>query len=29
VLADFGQDAVCTNCHTAIHGSNLDRDFLR
>lgn len=25
----FGQDAVCTNCHTAIHGSNLDRDFLR
>ncbi len=27
--ARFGQDSVCTNCHTAIHGSNFDRDFLR
>lgn len=25
----FDEDTVCTNCHTAIHGSNLDRDFLR
>ncbi|MEQ8860034.1 MAG: cytochrome c3 family protein [Pseudomonadales bacterium] len=27
--ARFGQDSVCTNCHTAIHGSNFDRNFLR
>lgn len=25
----FGEDANCTNCHTAIHGSNLDPYFLR
>lgn len=25
----FDEDTVCTNCHTAVHGSNLDRDFLR
>lgn len=25
----FGADANCTNCHSAIHGSNLDRTFLR
>lgn len=25
----FDENTVCTNCHTAIHGSNLDRDFLR
>lgn len=25
----FGQDANCTNCHSAIHGSNFDRFFLR
>lgn len=27
--ARFGLDSVCTNCHTAIHGSNFDRNFLR
>jgi DmsE family decaheme c-type cytochrome len=25
----FGLDTVCTNCHSTIHGSNLDKDFLR
>ncbi len=25
----FGTDTVCTNCHVTIHGSNLDRNFLR
>ncbi len=25
----FDLDTVCTNCHAAIHGSNLDRSFLR
>lgn len=25
----FDQNTVCSNCHTAIHGSNLDRAFLR
>ena len=25
----FGVDTVCTNCHVTIHGSNLDRNFLR
>ena len=25
----FDEDTVCTNCHTAIHGSNLDRNLLR
>ena len=25
----FGLDTVCTNCHTAIHGSNFDRNYLR
>ena len=25
----FGQQSVCTNCHVTIHGSNLDRNFLR
>ncbi len=25
----FDQDTVCTNCHVTIHGSNIDKDFLR
>lgn len=25
----FGADSVCTNCHVTIHGSNLDRAFLK
>jgi DmsE family decaheme c-type cytochrome len=25
----FDQETVCSNCHTAIHGSNFDRNFLR
>ena len=25
----FGPETVCTNCHSAIHGSNLDRKFLK
>ena len=25
----FGLDTQCTNCHTSIHGSNFDPDFLR
>jgi DmsE family decaheme c-type cytochrome len=25
----FDLDTVCTNCHVTIHGSNLDRNFLR
>jgi DmsE family decaheme c-type cytochrome len=25
----FGLDSVCTNCHVTIHGSNVDKDFLR
>ena len=25
----FDEDTVCTNCHVTIHGSNLDRNFLR
>ncbi|MEZ5558294.1 MAG: cytochrome c3 family protein [Pseudomonadales bacterium] len=25
----FTEDTVCTNCHTAIHGSNFDRNLLR
>lgn len=25
----FDENTVCTNCHTMIHGSNFDRDFLR
>ena len=25
----FGTDTVCTNCHVTIHGSNLDRNFLK
>ena len=25
----FGLDTVCTNCHATVHGSNLDRNFLR
>lgn len=25
----FGTDSVCTNCHVTIHGSNLDRLFLK
>lgn len=27
--ARFGLDSVCTNCHVTIHGSNVDKDFLR
>ena len=27
--ARFDEDTVCTNCHVTIHGSNLDRLFLR
>jgi DmsE family decaheme c-type cytochrome len=27
--ARFNERTVCTNCHVTIHGSNLDRDFLR
>lgn len=25
----FNEDTACTNCHVAIHGSNLDRNLLR
>jgi len=25
----FGNDANCTNCHSSIHGSNINKDFLR
>lgn len=25
----FDENTVCTNCHTRIHGSNFDQDFLR
>ena len=25
----FANDANCTNCHSAIHGSNINKDFLR
>ena len=25
----FGTDTVCTNCHVTIHGSNIDRNFLK
>lgn len=25
----FDENTVCTNCHVTIHGSNLDRNFLR
>lgn len=25
----FGTDSVCTNCHSTIHGSNLDPSFLK
>ena len=27
--ARFDEKTVCTNCHVTIHGSNLDRLFLR
>ncbi len=28
-LYTFTAETVCTNCHSTIHGSNLDRFFLR